>query len=413
MASSHPLRILMLSSTFPYPPSRGGTEVRTFHLLKSLAKQHSVTVATQRHGDVSDADVDALRSHLSDLVVFPLPQEPKGVSLPAKLLGRVARFGQAWMRQTPPNVLHRYSPELQAWVDRAVASKQFDVITCEHSVNEIYIRPEFRHQIRTIVDVHSSVYAWTRHHLETQAAVHPLRDRFYLPLLRRYEYRYCRKFSQIVVTTDDDRQEFLDLGATAPIQVIPNGVDLVQFPLRSSDPGGRTLIFVGAMDASHNIDAVRFFAIEILPQLQQRYPDAVFRIVGARPVPAVQELAARPGVIVTGPVESMVKELHQATVCVVSLRTGFGIKNKTLEAMAAGVPVIGSDRGLEGLAVDGTVPLRAIRANQIDEYLHAIGRLFEDASLRQQLSQAARSMVEQEFTWEQAGTRYEQALKGV
>jgi glycosyltransferase involved in cell wall biosynthesis len=412
MASPQSLRILMLSSTFPYPPSRGGTEVRTFHLLKSLAKQHRVTLVTQRHDDVSEAELNALRSHVSDLVVFPLPKEPRPTSRSAKLVGRAFRFGQSWMRQTPPNVLHRYCPILQAWVDRAVASEQFDVITCEHSVNEVYVRPQFCHQIRTIVDVHSSVYAWTRHHLETQAAVHPWRDRFYLPLLRHYEQRYCRKFSEIVVTTDDDRQELLHLGAAAPIQVIPNGVDLVQFSPRSIDPGGRTLIFLGAMDASHNIDAVRFFAIEVLPRLQQRYPDAVFRIVGARPVPAVQELAARPGVIVTGQVDSMVNELHQATVCVISLRTGFGIKNKTLEAMAAGVPVVGSDRGLEGLAVDGASPLRALRANQTNEYLQAIERLFEDASLRQQLSQAARSMVEQDFTWERAGARYEQVLKG-
>lgn len=416
MASLKPLRILMLSSTFPYPPSRGGTEVRTFYLLKFLAERHSVTVVTQRHPGVSDAEVDALRSHLADLVVFPLPTDPtresKGITLPTQLLKRAARFGQAWIRQTPPNVLHRYSPELQAWVDRAVAAGQFDVITCEHSVNEIYIRPEFRRRIRTIVDVHSSVYAWTRNHLEMQAAAHPMRDRIYLPLLRRYEHRYCRKFSEIVVTTDDDRQEFLQLGAAVPIRVIPNGVDLVQFPARSHDPGGRTLVFLGAMDASHNIDAVRFFAIEVLPKLQQKYPDALFRIAGARPVPAVQELADRPGVIVTGQVDSMVKELHRATVCVISLRTGFGIKNKTLEAMAAGVPVVGSDRGLEGLAVDGSAPLRALRANQGDEYLAAIGRLFDDANLRQQLSEAGRSMVEQEFTWERAGKRYEQVLRG-
>ncbi len=69
----------------------------------------------------------------------------------------------------------------------------------------------------------------------------------------------------------------------------------------------------------------------------------------------------------------MVEYIHQSTICVVPLRTGFGIKNKTLEAMAAGVPVVGSDRGLEGLAID--VPLRALRANQPTEYISAISQL--------------------------------------
>jgi polysaccharide biosynthesis protein PslH len=107
----------------------------------------------------------------------------------------------------------------------------------------------------------------------------------------------------------------------------------------------------------------------------------------------------------------MAEYLHQATVNVIPMRTGFGIKNKTLEAMAAGVPVVGSDRGLEGLTVEH--PLRALRANSVDEYVQAIRRLFDDAALRQQISDAAHSYVTQEFSWEQAGKRYEQVVLGV
>jgi glycosyltransferase involved in cell wall biosynthesis len=108
-----------------------------------------------------------------------------------------------------------------------------------------------------------------------------------------------------------------------------------------------------------------------------------------------------------------VEYLHQASVCVVPLRTGYGIKNKTLEAMAAGVPVVGSDRGLEGLAVDGAdLPIRALRANEPTEYVYAISRLFEDRQLRKQLSDNARSLIEEKYTWERAGKLYEQVLSG-
>jgi glycosyltransferase involved in cell wall biosynthesis len=79
--------------------------------------------------------------------------------------------------------------------------------------------------------------------------------------------------------------------------------------------------------------------------------------------------------------------------------------------MAAGVPVVGSDRGLEGLAVDGdNTPLRALRANQVSEYVSAISQLFEDPNLRSQLSQNARTLIEADYTWERAGQLYEQAL---
>ncbi|MFK0730978.1 MAG: glycosyltransferase family 4 protein [Gloeotrichia echinulata GP01] len=408
------MRILMISSTFPYPPSRGGTEIRTFNLLKYLQQKHSIILITQYNKDVSNAELEELRKYVSEMIALPLPAEPQNQGGMRGLLPKVGRFMESVMKATPPNVLHRYSPEIQAVVDSYVQAKKCDVITCEHSVNEIYIRPEYRHNMNTVVDVHSSVYGWTRDHLEMDASQNPLRDRLYLELvLARYEKRYCTKFSQIVVTTEDDRQEFLKLRPDIDIQVIPNGVDLELFPYRSQDIGGHQLIFVGAMDASHNIDAARFFALEVLPELQKLYPDATFSIVGARPTPEVLELKNIPGVVVTGSVPSMVEYLHQSTVCVVPLRTGFGIKNKTLEAMAAGVPVVASNRGLEGLAVDGAgTSLRALRANVPTEYITAISQLFDNPQLRSQLSANGRQLVETEFTWDIAGQRYEHICLG-
>ncbi len=393
----------MLSSTFPYPPSRGGTEIRTFNLLKYLHQHHDVTLVTQQHSGVSDEDVAELRRWVQELIVFPLPPEP---AQNGGLLAKAGRFAESVIKATPPNVLHRYAPEIQALVDRYVQEKKCDVITCEHSVNEIYVRPEFRHSVNTVVDVHSSVYGWIRDHLNMGASPNALRDRLYLSLvLARYEKRYCAKFANIVVTTPEDRQEFRQLRPDIEISVIPNGVDLELFPYRTHDPNGYQLIFVGAMDASHNIDAAKFFAREVFPLLLKSYPQATFNIVGAKPTPEVLQLQS-PGVVVTGRVASMVEYLHQSTICVVPLRTGFGIKNKTLEAMAAGVPIVGSDRGLEGLAID--VPKRALRANQPTEYITAISQLWEHPELRTELSCNARVLVETEYTWESAGKRYEQ-----
>ncbi|NEP58408.1 MAG: glycosyltransferase [Symploca sp. SIO2G7] len=407
------MNILMLSSTFPYPPSRGGTEIRTFNLLKYLQQRHQVTLVTQRHKGVADTEVEELKNWVSNLMVCPLPAEPSPAGI-SGLLGKVQRFTESVAKATPPNVLYRYSPEIQAWVDAYVQAGKCDAIACEHSVNEIYVRPEFQQSVRTVVNVHSSIYGWVNNHLAMGASQNPLRDRLYLALLlARYEKRYCSKFSQIVVTTEDDRQQLLKLRPDASIKVIPNGVDLSLFPYRQTNPAGYGLIFVGDMSAEHNIEAARFFTLEVFPELQQRYPDTTFTIAGARPTTEVLNLGNCPGVVVTGRVPSIVEYLHQAQVCVVPLRTGLGIKNKTLEAMAAGVPVVGSDRGLEGLTVDGVAtPLRALRANQAEEYLEAISRLFEDSEMRAQLSRNGRALVEEEYTWEKAGQYYEQVLVG-
>ncbi|MEG4404024.1 glycosyltransferase family 4 protein [Microcoleus sp. MON2_D5] len=446
------MKILMLSSTFPYPPSRGGTQVRTFNLLQYLSQRHEVILGTVRSPDVTDAQIDALRQQVAELAVFPHPQTPpqpplakgglrlhqeteEGFLPPplnkggteggfSKIIGKFHRFSRFLQSGTPPNVLSSYSQAMQNWADELVTAGKCDAVTCEHSVNEIYVRPEWRQKLLTVANIHSSVWGTCREMLATGTSEKPLRDRLNLPLLARYEKRYCSKFSRIVATTSTDREQLLEL-LLPPVQVrgkqdffvpsidvIPNGVDLTQFPYRSIDPGGHTLIFAGAMNNLPNIDAARFLSLQILPPLQQRYPDVTLTLVGASPVSEVLALGKLPGIQVVGRVQRVAEYLHQAAVCVVPMRIGFGIKNKTLEAMAAGTPVVASDRGLEGLAVDGgPQPRRALRANKVHEYVEAITSLFENQQLRQDLSVSARSLVESQYTWDIIGRQYDRLLQ--
>jgi glycosyltransferase involved in cell wall biosynthesis len=360
----------------------------------------------QRTADVSDEEVEKLGNFVSELVVFPRPQDAK-----TGIIAKLQRLAQFLKTGTPPNVLFGYSQEMQNWIDRAVKSQKFSVITSEHSVNEIYIRSEWQRQIRTVIDVHSSLYQTGKSQLEIGVSSQKLRDRLYLPLLRRYEQKTVQKFSKIVVTTDDDQKQMREFAPKKEIYLIPNAVDLDLFPYRTEAPAGHNLVFIGGLDYWVNIDAACFLAREILPRIQITYPDTTLTLVGANPSLEVQELTKLKGVIVTGRVPSMTTYLHQATVAVIPLRTGFGMKFKTLESMAAGVPVVASDRGLEGLTVEGNnVPLAALRANSIEEYCTAISSLFESAELREKLSRNARKLIEDNYTWQQAAAKYEQVL---
>ncbi|MBD2201124.1 glycosyltransferase [Calothrix sp. FACHB-1219] len=400
------MNILMLSSTFPYPPTRGGTQVRTFNLLKYLSQRHHITLLTQRDRTVTEAEIAGLKDCVDMAVIFERPSE---LDTTDGIFKKLQRFSSFLQQGTPPSVLSRYSIEMQEWIDRAVEAEKYDAIACEHSVNEIYIRPHFQKQLRTVVNIHSSVYGSCYNQLATGISENKLRDQINLPLLRRYEQNYCSKFSAIVVTTAEDKIQLQEFNPNSEITVIPNGVDLVSFPYRKSDPGGHRLIFIGAMDNLANIDAVCFFSQEVLPEIQKIYPDTTLDIVGSHPAPEVLALKKQPGITVTGRVLSMVEYLHKSTVCIVPMRTGFGIKNKTLEAMAAGVPIVGSDRGLEGLAVDGKdTPLKALRANTPADYVTAISQLFDVPQLRHELSVRSRELIETEFTWEIAGKHYEQ-----
>lgn len=397
----------MISSTFPYPPTKGGTHNRTFNLLQPIAQHHEVTLVTQRGDDVTDADIEALKKQVAQLVIFERPNSVKSGKI-----AKIQRFAQFLIQGTPPNVLYLYSPEIQEWIDKAVEQNKFDAITCEHSVNEIYIRPQWREKVTTVIDIHSSIYRTCKNQLATNTSDNPKRDRLYLPLLQRYEKNSLQKFSQVVVTTDEDKQQMEEFNSQAKVTIIANGVDLDTFPYRKKDPAKHSIVFVGGLDYFVNIDAACFFSREVFPLLQQQFSNATLTLVGSKPSAEVKALTVEnPAITVTGRVPSIAEYLHQATVAVAPLRTGFGMKIKTLEYMSAGIPVVGSDRGLEGILVDGVdVPLRALRANTVSEYVTAITRLFDQPQLRATLSSNGRQMIEQHYTWVSLSHQYETVI---
>jgi hypothetical protein len=118
------------------------------------------------------------------LVIFTRPRDAK-TGIIAKLQ-RLAQFLQQ---------------EMQNWIDRAVKSQKFSVITSENSVNKIYIRPQCKQQIRIVIYLHSYLYQTCKSQLEIGVSSQEFRDRPYLPLLRRYEQKTVQKFSKIIVST--------------------------------------------------------------------------------------------------------------------------------------------------------------------------------------------------------------------
>jgi sugar transferase (PEP-CTERM/EpsH1 system associated) len=134
------------------------------------------------------------------------------------------------------------------------------------------------------------------------------------------------------------------------LHVVSNGVDADYFkPAAAECADGANIVFTGMMDYKPNIDAVCWFASEILPRVRARRPDARFRIVGAKPSRQVLALGALPGVEVVGAVGDVRPYLFGAAVVVAPLRIARGVQNKVLEGMASGRPVVATSAALDGI----------------------------------------------------------------
>jgi glycosyltransferase involved in cell wall biosynthesis len=159
------------------------------------------------------------------------------------------------------------------------------------------------------------------------------------------------------------------------------------------------------MDYFPNIDAVRNFTATIWPVLRQHLPQLTLTIVGARPTPEVQALAAVAGITVTGTVPDVRPFYANALAAIVPLRTGGGTRLKILEAMAAGTPVISTELGAEGLAVDSGKHILLAAADSAPSWLHHIESLLRSPDRAAQLTMVARQLVETRYDWSLIGAR--------
>jgi len=400
------MKILMISAVLPSPYAQTSIPTRTFNLMKNLSERHEVTLVAQHYQMAKDSHIETLRNWVQDLVIFPHHQEMtrRGIVNRAKRLGQLLKEG------TPKRVLSYYSPAMQQWIDEKVAEKAFDVITCEHSINEIYVRPKWQQKLKTIINIHGSIYGTCQKYLERPTTVKKsLREQLNVPLLKRYEQNYCSKFSALVTTTTEDKQQIKALDTEKPITVIPNGINFQLYPTRNHDPGGYQLIYISHQEELTITEEVNFLCQSVFPELKKRYPNITLNLLG---IPtSLHHWGEMSGIEVVTAASSLQEMLKASTVCILPIQAGLGMKFATLRAMAMGVPVVGSDRALEGLSVDGaTVNLAAMRANQLEEYIYAIGRLFQDPQLRQRLSQNAVALLEKNHNWRKIADQYEQVL---
>lgn len=193
-------------------------------------------------------------------------------------------------------------------------------------------------------------------------------------------------------------------GSSLDVQVIPNGLDVNQYQSVRKQKGvpagsGIKLVFAGTFNYRPNIEAADWLINEILPILRDRLPDCELSLVGANPSPRLKRAGREVrGLRVTGRVPDVLPYLAEADIAVVPLISGGGTRLKILEAFAAGLPVISTRKGAEGIdVIDGK---HLLVRDTTAGFIEAILKLQRNPGLRQKLSSNALELVKQRYSWE-------------
>jgi glycosyltransferase involved in cell wall biosynthesis len=238
-----------------------------------------------------------------------------------------------------------------------------------------------------------------------------LSDARLLASILTYERRVARRLPRVVFAGDEDARFFRRLRPAGTVHVIPNGVVAEARPDPGAEADEPTVMFTGVMGFGPNADAVIYFADAAWPQVLAAIPSARFLIVGRHPSAAVEALGRRPGITVTGAVDDMAAALRSSWVAVAPMRTGVGVKNKVLEAWAAGKPTVLTPLAINGLMIPpSTEPLVGGDGPSL---ANAVIHLLEDRNRRHAIGAECFSWVREHYAWARAAAGIDQLLRQI
>jgi sugar transferase (PEP-CTERM/EpsH1 system associated) len=381
-------------------PLTGGALLRNFHLANALASRCSVTLLQlARPGEQPAINWPA--TNFRQVLTF----ERDSAYTPAKVLNGI--IGPA-----PLPVLNYASKSAAAALSSLLARESFDAVQLE-SVHLLSYLDAIRQAPRSpavVADWHNiESELMARYASQTRHWARRIAAKRTASLLERAEQRLLAEADVHTVVSEREKQALLKRLPGAKIHVIPNGVDMAAFAgidaaVSPDDPAParNTVLYVGSMDYHANVDAVTWFVREIWPKVEKQLPDLTFTIAGRNPGPGVRALAS-PRVRVTGSVEDVRPYYAAALAVVVPLRVGSGTRLKILEAMAAGVPVVSTSLGAEGL--DAVDAIHLLLADSPEQISSSLGRILQQPGLARDLSDAAKAFVAQRYDWSLIGQK--------
>ncbi len=387
--------LLFLSHRLPFPPHNGAS-IRTYNILKQLAREYEVTALCFDRTDPALGDlplegrVEALRP-FARVEVFPIPQESSRYRLVRDHLFSVltgnpytyyvhdlTAYGarlSALLHERTWAAVHLDSMDLLRYVPMLAGTP---MVCTHHNVESALLRRRAGAETSVLL----------RRYMRHQAA-----------LLERAERRLLGRFALNVAVSGDDARSFAALAPEARISVVPNGVDTESF--RPAEGPTRGCVFVGGTSWFPNRDGLAWFVQAILPALERRHWGSEVVWVGrATPEELIRHQGTR-GLRLTGYVEDIRPYVNEARCFIAPLRVGGGTRLKILDAWALGKAVVSTSIGAEGLLTrDGD---NILLADTPEAFAAAMVRLLGDEALAGRLGAAARQTVEEHYSWDIIG----------
>jgi len=389
-------KILYFTFRFPYPPEKGGYNLRAFCLAKILLKKYKVDLLTLIENKKEEKYLFDLKKIFNQVFYFYHPRF-------FEYFGALKSF----FSTKPLQVGYYFCPKVAPWLKRNY--QNYHLIFCSTIRSAKYVLNLPTRKVIDFVDAISFNYSLAKEYAKGfWKLIYFIENQ----RLLNYEIAVLKKFDLAFIASQKDKEYLIknsklktqnsklqDLNTK--IIVLPNGVrdEILKMEARFQEKD--IISFFGKMNYQPNEDAVFYFVNEIFPYLKKEFPQLKFYILGTNPSKKVKKLAELKDITITGYLPDPYQILQKSKVIVAPIRFGAGIQNKVLEAMALGKAVVLSEVASRG--IEGKDNFHFLIAKNSKEFVEKISLLLKDKEKRIFLGKNAKNLILEKYTWEKVG----------
>jgi len=392
------VRILLVSPFMPYPPIAGG-HAQVWAWLRRLAAKHEVSFVGfyERAGDADG--LEELKRHCRQVRARLRCPTPHAYSSLAQAPFWVTEFSSSELTRDLREVAASFQPEVALFVSTHMAQYRRRLPGLAAAVAALEVGfVAYRRRI-----------AMLRGFARFRARLDWLR-------MLRYETAVFRKADRIIAVSDEDARTIRAVAPRVRVTAVPPGVDADRLLPRERGPVPGTVLFVGHMEHLPNADALAFLYRDIWPRVRSAHPRARLLVAGGEALEELRRIApdlparmaADATVDVLGFVSDLPALMDRTAVTAAPIRLGGGVRNKVIEALASGLPVVTTRRGAEGLSVAHEREL--LIADGAEAFAGQLVRLLSDAELQARLASAGRELAAREHNNDRLARRVYHAL---
>jgi polysaccharide biosynthesis protein PslH len=381
------MKVLVIGSRIPFPLHDGGA-IATYNLLKGLAESGVETTYASINTKKHFVDPSTVEKEFKFLKAVHTHFINTDVSVVKVLINIFSSKSY--------NIDRFYNKSFENKLLELISSTPFDLIHFEGLFVAAYA-PAIKKisKIPILLRQHNIEYnIWKTLSAETSSPVKKQYLKLLASKMEKFEKKIIHEFDSIVSITESDRLEVQKSGYRGPTTSIPAGIEV-----KPQDHGisirHNTLYHIGSMEWMPNRQAMDWFHAEIWPLILQKQPEAEFYMAGKNMPDHYQHFEGK-GFHVSGAVDNLDDFVADKSVLTVPLKSGSGIRIKTIEAMMAGKAVVTTSQGALGL------PLKHLEhcliADTELDFSNAVLQLLNDRSLRDTLAENGKRFANENFS---------------